>query len=74
MKRRTYLTTLGSALLAIAAGCTEVDSMSGEEIGEAGGQTVYRIVDREAGVVIYASAGFEKGGLAVVPLEETNLE
>jgi len=72
VERRAYLTLLLTAL----AGCvaSEGYDMEYENLGDAGGFDVLRTIDREAGMVIYLSGGVYAGGMACVPIEETDLE
>jgi len=88
LNRRTFLTAVGSAVLITSAGCTENTSQKeimseinnvavlrpeGEGVGN--DAKMLRFVDDEAGTLVYAqldSMGIKSGGLAVLPLSETN--
>lgn len=83
MNKRTFLTALGSALVAVTAGCAE---KTGEEAmseltdvknldGKNGINEVEatRFIDREAGVVLYSAWRGAGGGVTAVPISETNL-
>lgn len=43
------------------------------ELDTGDGTTVERVVDEEAGVVVYALCGDDGSGLAAVPIDETSL-
>lgn len=90
MNRRTFLTAIGTAIVATSAGCTddksegdimtEIDNAnvlkpSGD--GRGNGAKILRFVDDDAGTLVYVqlgAMGFKNGGMAALPLSETDLE
>lgn len=87
MNRRTYLAA-AVGLLGASAGClSEIEPMTQDEIDSTFEQVQTfddspvpsqnsgaRMVDPEAGVVIYALAGKQGVGLSTIPIEDTDLE
>ena len=51
-----------------------VDRAGFAEAEDIKGGTAKRLVDEEAGVVLYAVAGIDGYGLTAVPIEDTDLE
>ena len=48
------------------------DASDATEVYEDNQKSVDRFIDREAGVVCYASVAYDGGGLSCVPISETN--
>lgn len=90
MNRRTFFTAFGSAIIATIAGCTDDESQEeimtkidnadvlepeGDGIGNSA--KILRFVDKEAGTLVYAqlgAMGIKNGGMAALPISETDLE
>jgi len=86
MNKRTFLTALGSAIVAVTAGCaeksteetmSELDNIETIEVdsGFESGKCI-RFVDEEAGMLIYmqvGAMGIKSGGMAAVPIGESLL-
>lgn len=83
MNKRTFILTLGSAMFAVGAGCSEnttkeevmskIKNFEELETNETV-MSVYRFVDSEANVVLYTGAPNNNGGITAIPLSSTDLE
>jgi len=79
MNRRQFAIAVASLSITSVAGCAEQPQNMNEEtlsnvtVLSGGGKEVYRYIDHEAGIVLYADETANLGGLTAVPIEDTNL-
>ncbi|UBF19628.1 hypothetical protein HRTV-10_gp44 [Halorubrum tailed virus 10] len=81
MNWRKILLALAVVSTIALAGCVaeqpeespiKADASDATEVYEDNQKSVDRFIDREAGVVCYASVAYDGGGLSCVPISETN--
>ncbi|AAL54983.1 hypothetical protein HfxHF1_420 [Halophage HF1] len=81
MNWKRILLTLAVVSTIALAGCTaeqpaespvKSNASDATEVYEDNQKSVDRFIDREAGVVCYASVAYEGGGFSCVPMNDTN--
>jgi len=78
VNRRQFVASVSSLTITSIVGCADQpQNMTEQEIEwtelSDGHREMYRAIDREAGVVIYADSTINAGGMGVVPVEDTDL-